>query len=247
MSEKIKSLAYQRKYLTEFSFRFALKLANSVVCQSNLMAKDLKNFGFNKDGIIINNPLPQNKQFQLKEIKQKSKKGFLFVGSISKKKNVDLLIDSYIQYRSLGGSLPLTIVGDGEYLIALKKRVTQLKVDKIKFTGMLKDQALIAHYAEAKGLVLTSSYEGFPNVVLEAVSFGLPFIAYDGISGVTDIHKYCRGFDLVSEYSASAYSESMLRFERINMDQICLEDCREAFAMEKIVNQYFEVFSKIEV
>ena len=86
MSEKIKSLAYQRKYLTEFSFRFALKLANSVVCQSNLMAKDLKNFGFNKDGIIINNPLPQNKQFQLKEIKQKAKKDFCLLAQFLKRK-----------------------------------------------------------------------------------------------------------------------------------------------------------------
>lgn len=104
---------------------------------------------------------------------------FLFVGRLGKEKRADRFI------RLAGGlverfpnvSLRFRIAGDGPLRSELEKQAGQhsLLSGKIEFLGELGDMKQV--YAEADALVLTSDYEGTPNVILEAMAHGLPVLA----------------------------------------------------------------------
>jgi glycosyltransferase involved in cell wall biosynthesis len=78
-------------------------------------------------------------------------------------------------------SLPqwqLVIAGRGELEAELKRQAAARGVaGRVRFTGSLAQQDLIEYYNAADALVLASSREGMPNVVLEAMACGLPVIA----------------------------------------------------------------------
>ncbi|MBK8372235.1 MAG: glycosyltransferase [Saprospiraceae bacterium] len=57
--------------------------------------------------------------------------------------------------------------------------------DRIQFLGKVKEMDLI--YASASIFVIPSRSEGFPNVLIEAMAFGLPCISFDFIAGPKDI------------------------------------------------------------
>ncbi|MBK7525402.1 MAG: glycosyltransferase [Saprospiraceae bacterium] len=57
--------------------------------------------------------------------------------------------------------------------------------DRIQFLGKVKEMDLI--YSSASIFVIPSRSEGFPNVLIEAMAFGLPCISFDFIAGPKDI------------------------------------------------------------
>ncbi|HEY4309580.1 MAG TPA: glycosyltransferase [Pirellulales bacterium] len=79
----------------------------------------------------------------------------------------------------------LLIIGDGphrERLIRFRRQV--VIEDKVHFVGERNDVAQIMHHFDA--LWLASEYEGLPNVIMEAMSHGVPVVATD-ISGNRDL------------------------------------------------------------
>jgi glycosyltransferase involved in cell wall biosynthesis len=81
----------------------------------------------------------------------------------------------------------LVIAGKGPLGAELERQVAQRGLtDRVRFTGPLSQQHLIEYYNAADALVLASSREGMPNVVLEAMACGLPVIAA-AVGGVPEI------------------------------------------------------------
>lgn len=109
------------------------------------------------------------------------------VGRLVPQKRFDLFLD-VIARAGAQSPLPIkaTIVGDGPQRAQLEKRAAELNLfpGRIKFAGSVPDVS--SFYGHADVLVLTSEYEGTPNVVLEAMASGLPVIA-TRIGGVPDI------------------------------------------------------------
>jgi glycosyltransferase involved in cell wall biosynthesis len=98
---------------------------------------------------------------------------FLYVGRVSKEKNLDLLLDSFVRLRELGLDADLAMVGDGPYLADLKKRY---KRPDVLFTGFLESDVLAMAYGSADAFVFPSTTDTFGNAVLEAQASGLPTI-----------------------------------------------------------------------
>lgn len=96
----------------------------------------------------------------------------LYVGRISKEKNLHHLTTAWAQLRAPG--LTLAIVGDGPYLPELKRRIP----DAI-FTGTLHSDELATAYASADIFLFPSTTDTFGNVILEAQASGLPCIVTD--------------------------------------------------------------------
>jgi len=100
----------------------------------------------------------------------------LFVGRIVYQKGLDVL------FQALGGLLDLewqlTLVGDGNQRPHLEELARSLgMIERIHFTGWLSGEAVATQYQQANLYVAPSRHEGMPNVVLEAMSAGLPVIA----------------------------------------------------------------------
>lgn len=93
------------------------------------------------------------------------------VGSLVPEKRVELAIDAVAQ---LPGTR-LLIVGDGPRRAELERRATEALGDRVTFTGALVD--VRPAYAAMDVLLLPSSTEGMPGVVIEAALSGLPVVA----------------------------------------------------------------------
>jgi glycosyltransferase involved in cell wall biosynthesis len=98
----------------------------------------------------------------------------LYVGRISKEKDLDVLAQAYRQLRSEGLPVQLYLVGDGPYLQDLNSTLP----DAV-FTGYLAGAELATAYASSDLFVFPSTTDTFGNVVLEAQASGVPVIVSD--------------------------------------------------------------------
>lgn len=98
----------------------------------------------------------------------------LYVGRISKEKDLDVLAQAYQRLRDEGLSIKLFVVGHGPYSEALAETLP----DAV-FTGYLKGKELAAAYASADIFVFPSTTDTFGNVIIEAQASGVPVIVSD--------------------------------------------------------------------
>jgi glycosyltransferase involved in cell wall biosynthesis len=98
---------------------------------------------------------------------------FLYVGRVSREKNLDALFEAFVELKRAGTAAELLIVGDGPYLAALRDRYRR---GDVVFTGFLEGDDLSRAYAAADVFVFPSTTDTFGNVVLEAQASGLATI-----------------------------------------------------------------------
>jgi glycosyltransferase involved in cell wall biosynthesis len=101
---------------------------------------------------------------------------FLYVGRISKEKNLELLADSYKSFIDSGMPVNLIIVGDGPYRKELEDALTGYPV---LFTGFITGEELSIAYASSDVFIFPSTTDTFGNVILEAQASGIPVIVSD--------------------------------------------------------------------
>jgi len=98
------------------------------------------------------------------------------VGNLVPEKGFDLAIDALAH----APDLRLVIVGDGPQRAPLAEQARRLGVDpRVTFLPVMPQQALRTLYSACDVLLLTSTREGWPNVVLEALACGTPVVATD--------------------------------------------------------------------
>lgn len=107
------------------------------------------------------------------------------VGTLKREKNHALLIRSFARLRKRRAA-KLMIVGSGELEQELKELAASLGVaDDVLFPGFASDPW--PFYASADLFVLSSDYEGYPNVMVEAMRCGLAVVSTDCESGPREI------------------------------------------------------------
>jgi glycosyltransferase involved in cell wall biosynthesis len=98
----------------------------------------------------------------------------LYVGRISREKDLDLLADAYRRLRKEKLPVQLFVVGHGPYSEALAK-----SLPGAVFTGYLRGTELATAYASADIFLFPSTTDTFGNVILEAQASGLPVVVSD--------------------------------------------------------------------
>ena len=98
----------------------------------------------------------------------------LYVGRVSREKDLDLLAAAYRLLRDEGLPVQLFVVGHGPYSDAFAKSLPEAF-----FTGYLRGNELAAAYASADIFVFPSTTDTFGNVILEAQACGLPVVVSD--------------------------------------------------------------------
>jgi glycosyltransferase involved in cell wall biosynthesis len=100
----------------------------------------------------------------------------LYVGRLSKEKNLDILAAAYRRMRASHPNTHLVIVGDGPYREEMQRQLRDLPCT---FTGTLDGDELVKAYASADLFLFPSTTDTFGNVVLEAQACGLPVVVSD--------------------------------------------------------------------
>ncbi len=135
---------------------------------------------------------------------------FIFVGRLlDKVKNVSLLINAFAKAKKENHHLK--IYGDGidkERLMILSKTLGM--DNKILFYPFKED--IYQDIAAAKALLLTSHYEGFPRVLIEALSMGTPVISVDCQSGPNEVITHKENGLLVKNYDQVVFTEAIESF-----------------------------------
>lgn len=98
----------------------------------------------------------------------------LYVGRVSKEKDLDVLADAWLSMGGVKGPCDLALVGDGPYAEELRRRLPGAV-----FTGYLTGTDLAEAFASADLFVFPSTTDTFGNVVLEAMASGLPCVVSD--------------------------------------------------------------------
>lgn len=166
------------------------------------------------------------------------------VGRLIKSKRWDILLNSFASLRKNNEKLRLIILGKGELLDELKKLTIRLQIDQwVDFLGFKENP--YAWLANADLFVLSSDYEGFPVVILEALACGIPVISTDCQSGPKEIIQDGQNGILIPPQDENALKEAILRLlgdEKLRK-KLAEEGKRRAedFDINKILPQYEEL------
>lgn len=102
----------------------------------------------------------------------------LWVGSMLPVKGLDVLLNSIRLLKDRGVDFRLLLVGDGPLESALRTQCAALRLNEhVTFVGPVLHDELPDWYRAADLFVLPSLSEGIPNVLLESIAAGLPFVA----------------------------------------------------------------------
>lgn len=170
----------------------AYKKYDALIAQSIDMQTDLvKNWGVNKSKIyLINNPidisLMNNVQYECPvELKRKELFTFVAAGRLTYQKGYDIIINRLSEIKD---SIPfkLIILGYGGLEADIKQLILSNHLENvISLIGYRTNVSAYLYYSDA--LILSSRYEGFPNIVLEAQSLGIPVFANNCPGGINEI------------------------------------------------------------
>ncbi len=161
--------------------------------------------------------------------------GMLFVGRISKEKNLDTLVAATRRLAEWQTPVRPIFVGEGPYLAEMKK----LLPDAI-FTGYLKGEYLAKAYASADFFVFPSTTDTFGNVVIEAQACGLPVIVSD-VGGPRDLVSHGKDGFITKALDSVELSEAIRRLS----EDPGLRDRLGAAARAKVENRdWTEAFQK---
>jgi len=136
--------------------------------------------------VSIPNPVNPAKEFAKPAGKSGDTKRLLSVGRLSYQKNQAVLIEAFAR---LADSMPdwrLVLVGAGEDEHKLKQLAADSGLGgRVEFVGAVKD--VERYYVSSHLFCLPSRWEGFPNVLAEAMAQGLPVVGFADCAGVGQI------------------------------------------------------------
>jgi glycosyltransferase involved in cell wall biosynthesis len=179
------------KYIVHYLTVIIYKNVDLVIAQSDGMKDDLiNNYGFVNSKIAkINNPINAEIENYLEnnKIETGKKRDYLLcIGRLEESKAWHYTIRAFAEIAPDYPGLHIKFVGKGSAENSLKRLASELNVSsRTEFEGYQKK--IIPYYLSAKATVLTSLYEGFPNVLVESISLGTPVVSFNCPSGPEEI------------------------------------------------------------
>ena len=173
--------------------RWLLRLIYPFAHQVAPVSKDIARQLRNGDGLTnvtpIYNPVPVD---ELKKLADRprphTRKYLLAVGRLTYQKHFDLLIDAY-HHSHAKKDCDLIILGEGQLRTQLEAQICNLKLEQQVFLpGRLKDP--FHYFKHAEFMALSSLAEGFPMVLIEALTLSCPVLSVDCPTGPREIVKH---------------------------------------------------------
>ena len=233
-------------YFKDVIIKYLYNKSDQIIAQSEAMKKDLvENYRISLDKIvIINNPVAEEFE-RLRETKICKDNEILYIGRLEEQKGLTYLIHAFKLVGKTEPHLRLRIIGKGSLQNELERYANALGIsDRIIFEGYKKNT--IPFYQKAKLTVLSSLYEGFPNVLIESIFCGTPVVAFDCKSGPAEIIKEGVNGFLVEYLNTQQLANKIVEGLHHDWDSVAIRNTARHYNSERIIGQYIEVFSKVK-
>ena len=211
-------VAYRNPWLWRWMYRCFLGNHDAMVCQSQALLDDLvANYAFPKERtVLIHNPVDVERVRRLAaETRPDNDPAFerhpaivrlVAAGRLVKVKGFDLLIGALARLHDT--QVRLTILGAGPLRASLERLAhTKGVADRVRFAGFQVNP--YTWFARADAFVLSSRYEGLPNVVLEALACRTPVIATPAPGGTREILDGIAECVVAREVSSQALADAI--------------------------------------
>lgn len=164
-------------------------------------------------------PNLMNRYVSYKHHKKSSVTNFLYLGRFERQKNIKNLLDASYLLCSRGYEFKLTLVGEG----SLGEEIQEFTIQK-DLTEVIRIEPyrtdIYPYLRKADALLLTSYYEGFPNVALEALSQNTFLICTPFRSGARELITNEKVGYVAKNFDAASIAETMQKF----IDQAPVQD-----------------------
>lgn len=191
----------------------------------------------------IPNSIPSVAEFD----SMQKEKIVLYVGSLNiPQKRVDLLLEVW---SIVFGQLPewsFKVVGGGDYMESMKARISAQKLENIEVLGHQNPEK---YYKEASIFLMTSAFEGFPNVLIEAQSYGLVPIVMNSYAALSWIVNDKKDASLISAFDTKKMAEEVIDLanddqKRSLMSRAASENARR-FTIDKVGLQWLKLLERL--
>lgn len=248
-SNTVSVINKQSKYPKLFDFLYNNFYNNfdHIVAQAEYMKKDLvENYQIKSEKItVINNPIDFENIKKLsnissKELFDKSKINLLAVGRLSHQKGFDTLLEIM---KELDEKYFLSILGQGPDEEKLKSMIKEFSLEsKVQLLGFQDNP--YSYMKQADIFVLSSRFEGLPNVVLEANACGTTVIAFDCPGGTNEIIV-----DGENGYLAKCQDKNDFidKLKNISLQKEINQTILNKYEVLQIINQYTNLFEKVKI
>ncbi|ARR03272.1 glycosyltransferase, family 1 [Campylobacter vicugnae] len=181
-----------------------------------------------------------------------SQKVVVSVGRLSKEKGFLRLIDIWklIQDSKEFKDWKLHIVGDGELKEKIENKIKDLNLtNSIILKPFTKD--VESEYLSASIYAMTSHFEGFGMVLIEAQSYALPTISFDIATGPRDIIEDEKSGYLIEDNNLNEYAtklKTLMSDEnlRAKMGAKSKEIVKSKFSKDVVMKQWMELFERLK-
>ncbi len=254
---KIKFIARETnvvsKHVTRPEIKFFYRFYNNyhkIICQSDDMYQDLiKNFGIKKEKLVkINNPvdflmIDEKLLHQVKPAEyDEGFKNVVAVGNLASRKGFDNLLQVFSFLKN--EKVKLFILGDGRDRELLHQLKADLGLEHVFFLGQKKNPYPYLKFADL--FVLSSRYEGFPNVLLEAGACGTFALANDCPGGIREIVQSGINGEISKIEDHQDFARKILDLLKVeHHSDLVRSSIQSRFSKEIILEQYQKVFEEM--
>lgn len=167
----------------------------------------------------------------------------LGVGRLVGQKDFFTLVRAFHQVRQQRRAR-LMILGEGEDRSSLETLIRKLKLEQdVALPGFVENP--YAYMANSAVFVLSSCYEGFGNVVAEALAVGTPIVATDCPSGPAEILENGKYGKLVPIADPNSMARAILETLDHPVNSEILKERSLVFSSDRVVTQYVDVIEQI--
>ncbi|MCF2504703.1 glycosyltransferase [Dyadobacter sp. CY107] len=229
------------------------RFAHAIVAVSKGVASGLGKFAWldeKKIHVIYNPAFDSSQQYQLHEpvdepwLEKKETQVVISAGRLTEQKNFPLLFNAVKLIKERGISLRLIIIGDGPLRVSLQNLIDDLGLtENVKMVGFKINP--IAWISKSDVFVMSSAWEGFGNILVDALASGTTIVSTACKSGPAEILADGKYGYLTSVSDPNEMADKILYALAHPMPQSELLERAKSFERSTIMRKYESLFAEI--
>jgi glycosyltransferase involved in cell wall biosynthesis/radical SAM superfamily enzyme YgiQ (UPF0313 family) len=233
--------------------RAALSKAKEVIVVSFALKKQLQHYGIRREIHVLHNG-KDGEIFRLRDkntVRQSlglkgDERFILYVGNFEEWKGLDYLIHavSLLQKNKDSRCLKLYLIGAGQFENKMRELIQELSLENnISFLGPRSHKEIGLWMNAAEFLCLPSINEGLSNVIIEAISCGLPVIATK-VGGIPEIVTEEKLGVLVKPCDAEDLASAIKSADKKKWDRAAISKYEKIFSWDENAKHLYEIIFK---